>query len=251
MVSERICVLSIGGFDPSGGAGVLADIKTFEANKVYGMAAVSAFTFQNDAEFVGVQWLDANEILKQIFILQRRFRFDFIKIGLIKDLETLETIIAVLKSNTPEVCLIWDPIIKASAGFEFHKKFDASDLYPILKKIYLLTPNTNEVKFLTGKYDEMEAAKKISVYCNVLLKGGHSETAPGVDFLLTENVIIRIDPTEKKTHPKHGSGCVLSAAATAELAKGNDLISSCHNAKKYTEKFLVSNLFLLGTHDVS
>jgi hydroxymethylpyrimidine/phosphomethylpyrimidine kinase len=250
MAGERTCVLSVAGFDPSGGAGILADIKTFEANKVCGMGAVTALTFQNDIEFEALKWLDADEILKQISVLQKRFYFSFVKIGLIRDLETLEAVVNILHATTPDVCMVWDPIIKASAGFEFHTKIDKSNLYSVLRKIYLITPNTTEAKFLIGKDDEMQAAKEMSPYCNVLLKGGHSEAAQGVDFLFTENNVVKIDRIGMQVFPKHGSGCVLSSAITAELARGSDLVNSCTNGKKYVEKFLASDLSLMGTHDV-
>lgn len=250
MDEGRICVLSIAGFDPSGGAGVLADIKTFEANKVCGMGALSALTFQNDTEFDSVRWLESDEILKQIFTLQRRFDFSMVKIGLIKNLETLETVISNLKSSIWNLNLIWDPIIKASAGFEFHKTVDRNKLFSLLKNIYLITPNTSEVKFLTGLTNPIEAAKELSNYCNVLLKGGHSEEELGVDYLFTQSKIEKIYPGKINIQPKHGSGCVLSSAIVANLAKGNDLITSCRNSKKYVEQFLASNSILLGVHYV-
>ena len=82
MRKERHCVLSIAGFDPSGGAGVLADIKTFEQHKVQGMGVVTGLTFQNDSEFDGVKWVETTEIEKQIEILCRKFKFEFIKLGI-------------------------------------------------------------------------------------------------------------------------------------------------------------------------
>lgn len=253
MAEERICVLSIAGFDPSGGAGILADIKTFEANKVCGMGAVSALTFQNDIEFDSVKWISTDEILKQVSVLQKRFQFNIIKIGLIKDLETLNDIISFLPIANCKI--IWDPIIKASAGFEFHKSFNKEKLFPLLKNIFLITPNTDEVQFLTGINDPMEAAKELSKYCNVLLKGGHSIEEQGVDYLFMQYHtnsyrFEKIIPTENNIYPKHGSGCVLSSAIVANLAKENDLTTSCHNAKKYIEQFLASNPSLLGVHHV-
>jgi len=248
MSEESIRVLSIAGFDPSGGAGILADIKTFEINRVCGMGAVSALTFQNDSEFEGVKWIEANDILKQIHTLQRKFTFSIIKIGLIKDLETLETIINDLVSRTPDVQVIWDPIISASAGFEFHKNMNREKLNSVLKHVYLITPNTDEVKFLTGISDPQEAAKKLSEFCNILLKGGHSEQEPGVDYLFTKNGIEKFTPETTGIYGKHGSGCVLSSSITAHLAAGNDLITACRNAKQYTARFLASNKTLLGTH---
>lgn len=246
MAQERVCVLSIAGFDSSGGAGILADIKTFEANKVCGMGAVSVLTFQNDIEFDSVKWIATNEILKQVSVLQNRFQFNIIKIGLIKDLETLNEIISFLQIANCK--LVWDPIIKASAGFEFHKSFERTKLFSLLKNIFLITPNTDEVKFLTEINNPIEAAKELSKYCNVLLKGGHSEEEKGVDYLFTQNNIEKISSIKNNIHPKHGSGCVLSSAIVANLAKGNDLINSCYNAKQYVEQFLASNSSLLGIH---
>lgn len=247
MVEERVSALSIAGFDPSGGAGILADIKTFEANKICGMGALSAITFQNDIEFDDVRWLEAREILNQISTLQRRFEWNSVKIGLIKDLETLEDIVNSISTSQ----IVWDPIIRASAGFEFHNTINNQQLIGVLKKIDLITPNIDEIKFLTGITNPIEAAKELSKYCNVLLKGGHNEEERGVDYLFMQHKIEKIVPTEKNNiYPKHGSGCVLSAAIVANLAKGNDLTTACHNAKKYVEQFLASNPFLLGIHHV-
>jgi hydroxymethylpyrimidine/phosphomethylpyrimidine kinase len=138
--------------------------------------------------------------------------------------------------------------VRATAGFEFHKKIDREKLNAILDKIYLITPNTDEAKFLTGKSNADEAAKEMSSHCNVLLKGGHNKKSPGVDYLLMKNEIIAIHPSEILVHPKHGSGCVLSSAIAAELLKTNNLIFSCRKAKEYVEQFLNSNQFLLGKH---
>lgn len=247
MVEKRVSALSIAGFDPSGGAGILADIKTFEANKIRGMGALSAITFQNDIEFDNVRWLETTEILNQISTLQRRFKWNSVKIGLVKDLETLECIINSISTSQ----IVWDPIIRASAGFEFHKTINNQQLIGVLKKIDLITPNIDEIKFLTGLTNPIEAAKELSKYCNVLLKGGHNEEEPGVDYLFMQHKIEKIVPTEKNNiYPKHGSGCVLSAAIVANLAKENDLTTACHHAKKYIEQFLASNPYLLGVHHV-
>jgi hydroxymethylpyrimidine/phosphomethylpyrimidine kinase len=248
MDNERPYVLSIAGFDPSGGAGILADIKTFEANNVLGMGVVSALTFQNDIEFEGVHWVNVNDMLKQVFILHKRFSFNAVKIGLIKDYETVNTIVTLLSAAMPSVRIIWDPIMKASAGFQFHETIGKEKLFPILKKIYLLTPNTDEIAFLSGSSNPMESAQALSDHCNVLLKGGHNESERGTDYLFTRVTRERIEPFEQHVYSKHGSGCVLSSAIAASLAQRNDLITACRDGKKYTEQFLLSNQFLLGTH---
>lgn len=250
MAEEGTYVLSIAGFDPSGGAGILADIKTFEANKVCGMGAISALTFQNDTEFDSLKWIETDEIVKQVLVLKRKFDFTVIKIGLIKDLETLENVISNCQDPTSKIQFVWDPIIKASAGFEFHENFEKEKLFSVLNNCFLITPNTDEIKFLTGIESPMKAAEELSKYCNVLLKGGHNEEEPGVDYLFMKNIIEKIEPTEKNIFSKHGSGCVLSSAIAANLALGNDLITSCRNAKAYVEQFLSSSSSLLGVHHV-
>lgn len=243
------CVLSIAGFDPSGGAGILADIKTFEANHVCGMGVLSALTFQNDIQFEGLRWVEADEILKQIAVLERRFEFSVVKIGLIENLDVMEVVVKALKQAQPGCRVIWDPIVQASAGFQFHGHFKREQLFSALENCFLITPNTEEAVFLAGIDDPIKAAQHLAKYCNVLLKGGHNKDEPGVDFLFRPNSVEKILPAEKKVFPKHGSGCVLSAVLAANLAKGNDLIAACRNAKMYVEQFLSSNETLIGTHD--
>jgi len=115
-----ICALSIAGFDPSAGAGVLADIKTFEANGVYGFGVVTALTYQNDIEFDKVEWMDVEKIEEQVAVLLRRFKMRHVKIGLIENIEVLDRLVQFLKTSISDPVIIYDPIIKASAGFTFH-----------------------------------------------------------------------------------------------------------------------------------
>ena len=117
MKSNRPTVLSIAGFDPSGGAGILADIKTFEFCDSYGMGVVSSITYQNDIAFEGVEWLNSEQIMNQFKVLKKRFDFEYIKIGLIESLEVLNQLIDKLIKESPSVKIIWDPILRASATF--------------------------------------------------------------------------------------------------------------------------------------
>ncbi|MEK6615007.1 MAG: hydroxymethylpyrimidine/phosphomethylpyrimidine kinase [Bacteroidota bacterium] len=249
MPKERPCVLSIAGFDPSGGAGILADIKTFEQHKVLGMGVVTGLTFQNDSEFDGVKWIEINEITKQMDVPTRKFKFEFIKIGMIQNLEMLEKIIAGCRLPVAGCKIIWDPIVKASAGFQIHKSFEKEKLISILKNIFLITPNTDEIKILTGENDEMKGAKEVSKHCNVFLKGGHSSEKKGRDYLFTtDGKVFPYKAKKISTVGKHGSGCVLSSAITANLANGNDIQRSCLKGKDYVTKFLMSNKTLVGYH---
>jgi hydroxymethylpyrimidine/phosphomethylpyrimidine kinase len=258
MKKIRPCLLSIAGFDPSAGAGILADIKTFEQHKVQGMGVVTGLTFQNDSEFDEVKWVETDEIIKQIKVLTRKFEFEFIKIGMIKDLDILTIITSHLPS--PNSKLIWDPIMKASAGFEIHKTIDKKKGIDICKNIFLITPNIDEIRILTGEQDAMKAAKELSKYCNVFLKGGHTplsnppskgERGLGRDYLFTiDGKVFPFRPKKISETGKHGSGCVLSSAIVANLAIGNNLQRSCLKGKDYVTKFLFSTKTLLGYHKI-
>jgi len=251
MLPKRIYLLGIAGFDPSGGAGVLADVKTFESNKVYGLGVISANTFQSDMEFKDVDWISAEKIIEQIAILQKRFEFEYVKIGLIENLETLDKIVSYLISKNANTKIVWDPILKASAGFEFHKQVDSILLEKICKQLFVITPNVPEAISLGLFKDATENAKHLSKYCHVFLKGGHAEKKLGYDTLfLKEGKQFSFRPKAKNIFPKHGSGCVLSSALAANLAKGEDLQRACLKAKQYTERILSSNKTLLGYHKI-
>jgi len=139
-----------------------------------------------------------------------------------------------LKQHNPEICIVWDPVLKASAGFAFHNEVHAQQL----ESIDLITPN----------YEEWQRLSLPVSNTAVLLKGGHRPDATGTDTLYEGNECIVIEPGVDKVFPKHGSGCVLSASITAWLAKGESLRDACRNAKRYIETFLNSNETLLGYH---
>jgi hydroxymethylpyrimidine/phosphomethylpyrimidine kinase len=250
MKKFRPYVLSIGGHDPSAGAGVLADIKTLEANKAYGLGVVSAITFQNESEFDEVSWISERDIKKQAEVLYRKHRFEVVKIGLIENSEVLDKLVSFLLSLDAKMRIIWDPILKASAGPDIHKKMEKEKLEPVYKNIFLLTPNTSEARALTGNPDETAAANELSAYCNVYLKGGHSVKNTNKDILFTREGKRSTFNPKQTGFEKHGSGCVLSAAIAANLAKGYKLNAACLRGKRYVEKFLSSNKALSGYHKI-
>ena len=249
MFNERPYVLTIAGFDPSAGAGVLADVKTFEQCDVYGMGVVSALTYQNDEVFKKVDWVEFSNILNQIEILQNRFKFDYIKIGLIENLEILNRLILILKSYNQYSKIIWDPILNASSGFVFHENVNKKIVENTCKQLYLITPNVPEA-FQLGEFkDAKKNAEYLSQFFNVYLKGGHNEEQIGYDILFTtDKKKFEFSIKEKNVFSKHGSGCVLSSAITANLAKDLKLELACAEAKNYITNFLMSNDSLLGYH---
>lgn len=247
--SSRPNVLSIAGFDPSAGAGILADIKTFEQCDVYGMGVISALTYQNDKAFEKVEWMSVSQIIEQIEVLKQRFYFNFIKIGLIESLEILNSLITYLTAQDSTPKIIWDPILKASAGFEFHTTINKNLFEKICNNLYLITPNLPEALQLGTHNNAITNSNHLSKMCNVYLKGGHNKENKGNDVLFKKDGDqFFLNAEQISVSEKHGSGCVLSSAITALLAKGIPLEDACVESKKYVSSFLSSNNSLLGYH---
>lgn len=245
----RPVTLSIAGLDPSSGAGLMADIKTFEAHKIYGLGVPTCITYQHDTTFQKAEWIALEKITAQIDLLKERFHITYIKIGLIENLNLLDQLLTYLHTSLSNPYIIWDPVLKTSTGHTFHTQPDAGLVESICKKIYLLTPNIPEVILLGKSNHAMDNTKMLSSFCHVYLKGGHSDEKKGKDFLFTkEGKEFSYNPKQKQVSEKHGSGCVLSAAIIANLARKSSLHRACMNAKNYTAAFLSSNPSLLGYH---
>ena len=248
MTKLKPYVLSIAGFDPSGGAGILADVKTFENTGVYGFAVTTGITYQNENKFDGVKWLTVKQIKNQIYPIIENHKIEFVKIGLIENFKTLVSIIELLKAHNSKIKIIWDPVLRATAGYDFHRKIPGKYLKYILKNIYLITPNWQEIQPLSNEKDAIIGAEKLAKYCHVYLKGGHNIETPATDLLFIEDSIEVYHPAKITELEKHGTGCVLSSAITAYLASGKNLFQSCELAKEYTYRFLISNNRKLGYH---
>lgn len=247
-MNQQPYVLSIAGFDPSGGAGIAADIKTFEQHKVYGLSVVTSITYQHESRFDGVKWLAIDEIRQQLEVLKLQYQPQCIKIGLVESFERLVQILHWIKWNWPEAFVMWDPILKASAGFPFHdpQKADLRQLIP--GYINLMTPNIPEFQQLFGDTDPQQVVEDYN--CALLIKGGHSTTSEVTDFLYQpdENLVKITSPKVEGDWQKHGTGCVLSAAITAQLASGKSLARACERAHYYVKHFIASDEGLLGFH---
>jgi hydroxymethylpyrimidine/phosphomethylpyrimidine kinase len=241
--------MSLAGLDPSAGAGLLADIKTFEALGVYGLGICTAITIQTDSRFLSVDWQTTDQIIAQATPLLETFPVTYCKIGIVRDASTILEVIQAIRAIQPDVRFVLDPVLKASAGYTFHDNAQLSVWKQVLQQVHLLTPNYHEALLLSGEEDGHTAASALAAYCAVLLKGGHRQERQGVDSLyIGKTDIIDIPAGAETVFPKHGSGCVLSAAITAQLAAGSSLPVACITAKLYTEKFLASHSSLLGYH---
>lgn len=246
MTKQRPYCLTIAGFDPSGGAGIVADCKTFEQLKVHGLSVITSNTIQTEDQFSTYNWIALETVLEQTNKLLDRYPVRFIKVGLVKDIEMLTSILNLLHMRIEKPIIIWDPILQPTfGGNELNQDRFMTDLPLILEKISILTPNLPEYKQLFGEENPSDISKmyKKTIY----LKGGHAEKK-GKDTLYHEEKIFTINPKQKTDRHKHGTGCVFSSALTAHLSREFPFIKSCLRSKEYVEKRIVSNPTLLAYH---
>jgi len=238
--------LSIAGFDPSGGAGVLADIQTFQQHHISGMAVITALTYQNERKVSGIKWLSWQEIRDQLEPLFETHSFPVIKIGVVNGLPLLQQLIGYLRSKLSDVLIIWDPVLQSSSGFDFIDSIDSTQLMDILDSIDIITPNKPEEARLC-EILEIEELHHQFQNLSVLSKGGHGK-GNAIDILYSNSKTYEFEAIRLMDADKHGTGCVLSAAITANLLKGKTIPDACSLAKKYVFQFLQSANGKLGKH---
>jgi hydroxymethylpyrimidine/phosphomethylpyrimidine kinase len=232
-------VLSIAGSDPSGGAGIQADLKTFCAYKVYGMAVITSLTAQNTVGVQEVFPIPSSFLVKQLKAIYEDIKIDAVKIGM---LGTLENVIAVSQfiEETKALNVVLDPVLISTSG----KPLLEEDAVHILRETLInlctiVTPNLQEASILTGmKVTDVNSMKEAATALfvktgakNVLIKGGHLE-GKAIDILFdgTKFETYEVSKVQRSTH---GTGCTLSSAIAAGLARGFDLKTAASKAKAY------------------
>ena len=225
-------VMSIAGVDPSGGAGIFADLKTFQAIGVYGTGIVTALTSQNPYEFFSTQPVSPEYIEEQIDSVMDAYDVEFIKTGMLYSPEIIKLVAEKVKEY--DLKAVVDPVMVATSGGNLTKEdiADAFNKY-LLPKSILTTPNVSEAEKLSGininnKEDAIKATELID--CNCFITGGHLD---GINVINVNNEITVKKQDLIETENLHGSGCNLSSAITAYLAKENSLIDSCFKAMDY------------------
>lgn len=242
--------LSIAGSDSCGGAGIQADIKTMTMNGVYAMSAVTALTAQNTTGVRAIQEATPEFLKQQIDAVFQDIFPDAVKIGMVSSSELIHVIGDRLRYYKAKNVVV-DPVMVATSGSSLMKT-DAvqaltRELFPVAA---LVTPNIPEAQVLSGfsiesREDMLAAAGKISVAygCAVLLKGGHSVN--DANDLLFSNGEARWFEGKRINNPNtHGTGCTLSSAIAANLAKGFGLTESVQRAKDYVSGALSALLDL-------
>ncbi len=248
-------VLSIAGTDPSGGAGIQADLKTFSALGAYGTTVITALVAQNTQGVHSVHQPPAEFITAQLDNLFADVRIDAAKTGMLGNAEVVSTVAAGLRRHAPQYVVV-DPVMVATSGDRLLSA-DAVDALSteLLPLAHLITPNLPEAADLlheaeaTDEAGMLDQVYRLGELCpGVLLKGGHLHGPRSVDLLLLDGEVTRLSAERVATRNTHGSGCTLSAAITALRPQRADWYSAVVEAKEYlTSAFLASGVLDVGS----
>jgi len=240
--------LTIAGSDSGGGAGIEADLKTFMALGVHGMAAVTALTAQNTVGVQGVMEVPPSFVREQIASVATDIGVDAAKTGMLSSADIVEAVAAAVDEFEIRN-LVCDPVFVSKHG-DLLLRTDAVDALrtELVPRARIITPNLPEAEGLLGRElsrdtpDEDAARELAKLGCEwVYLKGGHLKQS-AVDLLCDGADVIRLDAERIDTPHTHGTGCTLSAALAACLAKGLDVPTAATEAKKFVTRAIERHL---------
>ena len=233
-------VLTIAGSDPGGGAGIQADLRTFAALGVYGCAAVTLLTAQNTREVTGLLVTPADFVTLQLETLFADITIDAVKIGALGNDAVVSAVAAVLRCQR-SANVVLDPVVRAGNGAPLLSDAGIAALMrELLPLARLVTPNALEAAVLTGApaggANARDAARALHALgaANVLVKGGHiDDGAECVDLLFDGDHFHEMRVPRTRTDRLHGTGCTLSSAIAALVARGRSLPEACAEAQRF------------------
>lgn len=241
----KIC-LTIAGVDPSGGAGIIADIKTFSAFGCFGASVITSITFQNTQGVFGVEHQTAESVRKQLEPILDDFNISAVKTGMLPNREIIEETARIIKESAIENVVV-DPVVRSTSGFDL---IDDEALRSLIKTFFpiskVVTPNIPEaerisqiqIKTMNDLHRTAEIIRGMGAK-NILIKGGHftkSKEKKAQDYLFVENKLEIFEKEFIKTSSTHGTGCVLASSITANLALEQDLIKSIEISKDFVHE---------------
>nr|WP_314859467.1 hydroxymethylpyrimidine/phosphomethylpyrimidine kinase [uncultured Undibacterium sp.] len=241
--AQRPCVLVFAGHDPSGGAGIQADIEAIAAQGAHALTVVTSLTVQDNNQVYAVHPVAPDIVLAQAQNLIKHFAVNVVKLGIagsVQNALVIASLIAQLRSNNPDLSVVLDPVLSSGHGHKLALDDAVLALAPLLEVATLITPNLPEVVRLAahGHTAAQQAISLLGGSCrDVLLKGGHGQDQQVCNRWFSQ----RAELSEFAWHwPRltsefHGSGCTLAAAIAGQLACGNSMEKSLHAAQIYTQ----------------
>jgi hydroxymethylpyrimidine kinase/phosphomethylpyrimidine kinase len=242
VMPQPVC-MTIAGLDPSGGAGVIADIKAFTAMDCYAAAVVTSLTFQNTTGVFGAAHQTGETVRRQAEAVFDDLEVAALKTGMLPTADVIGSVASIIRERKLRSVVV-DPVVRSTSGYDL---IDDPALRRLIEDFFpladLITPNIAEAERIAGfSITDEEAIERAAVAMhsmgakNVLIKGGHLGEGSGkrsaTDHLFIEGEHHRFEGEYIDTRSTHGTGCTLAAAIAAGLARGDDLIASVGNAKR-------------------
>ena len=243
----QIVVLTLAGFDPSAGAGILADVKTMSAFGCYGVAAVTSLTLQNTQGVFGAYDQQREVVRGQLEPLFDDFNIAAVKTGMLPSVEVIQEVADVIRAKRIQNVVV-DPVVRSTSGFDLidDKALDAliTRLIPLAA---VVTPNAVEAERITGIHiEDVAAMEKAAADIlalgprAVLIKGGDVGTEKAADLLLDPEGSVIFSTERVRSRNTHGTGCTLASALACLLAQGRTLRDSVSIAKQYVYEAILS-----------
>lgn len=236
-----LCSMTIAGLDPSGGAGIIADCKTFHAHGIYATCVVTAITAQNPYNVSNIGKTDLKLLEDEIDEILNVYPVEFVKTGVLYSGDIVKLVSKKIKEY--QLKAVVDPVMISESGrnltgesyVEYLKKY-------LLKNSYIITPNVHEAEIIsdssiTNQEDMINVAEKLSKRCNVVITGGHMQ---GNDILSYNDKIYEIKGKMIDSDNTHGTGCTYSSAVTSRLVQGYNIIDSCKMSNMFVQKCIIN-----------
>ncbi|MDR1431396.1 MAG: bifunctional hydroxymethylpyrimidine kinase/phosphomethylpyrimidine kinase [Propionibacteriaceae bacterium] len=240
-------ILTIAGSDPSGGAGIQADLKTMCALGVYGMSVITAVTAQNTQAVYGVQEISADMVAGQIEAVFSDIGVDAVKVGMVSSADIIRAIKAGLTEfKAPNIVI--DPVMVSKSGFALLREDAVAAVRELVGIADVATPNIPEAEILAGhqittRAEIEDAARRIVELGSksVLIKGGHRFGADAEDLLYCDGEFLRFPAKRIATKNTHGTGCTLSAAIASRLGLGDSVPQAVAVSKAYITQAILDS----------
>jgi hydroxymethylpyrimidine/phosphomethylpyrimidine kinase len=248
--SHRVpCALSIAGSDSGGGAGIQADLKAFARCGVHGATAITAITVQNTVAVSAVQPVDPEIIAGQVRAVAEDLGVDAVKIGMLGDVATIQTVAAALDALAPDIPIVHDPVMVAESGARLLAPEAVDALRTeIVPRATVITPNLAEARVLAGDdaLDGLDLARALhdlgAEY--VVITGGHRHVA--TDLFYDGTTLTELSGERYPDGASHGSGCTHSSTLAARLALGDEPLEAARRAREVAQDAVKNGLRELG-----